>query len=57
MLLSAEFQTSSFFLSRRVFKDNVSQDLAPPPNNSIIDTTMALTNANGVWYIIHEISG
>lgn len=57
VLLSAEFQTSSFFLSRMVFEDNVSQDLTPPRNNSIIDTAMALINANGVRYIIHEISG
>lgn len=56
MLLSAEFQTSSFFLCGRVFKDNVSQDLTPLKNNSIIDTSMALTNANGIWYIIHEMS-
>lgn len=29
----------------------------PPQNNGIIDVLMALTNANRVWYIIHEISG
>lgn len=29
----------------------------PPQNNRMVDVLMALTNANRVWYIIHEISG